>query len=141
MKKELENYKVITNIPVQWADMDAARHVYNLMYMRWAEAGRLLYFEKMKMDTSFSGHQGPILGWQDCKYIYPMTYPDTAIVGARLLEIRKDRLVIECAVFSQKHKRITALSRQEIIPYDYIDLKKIPLPNTWLEAIKKIENP
>ncbi len=139
-KTALQQYKVVTRIPIQWGDMDAAQHVNNLLYLRWAESGRILYFEKMKMDTSFKGRVGPILGWQDCKYIFPMTYPDTAIIGCRLLEIKEDRLIMEAAVFSEKHQRIAALSKQSIIPYDYVDLKKADLPKSWVKAIEAIEN-
>ncbi|MEM6698138.1 MAG: thioesterase family protein, partial [Bacteroidota bacterium] len=72
MKLSLNDYKITAEYPVHWGDMDAAKHVNNLVYLRWTESGRLLYFQAMNMDTSF--HEvGPILGWQDCKYIFPMT--------------------------------------------------------------------
>jgi acyl-CoA thioester hydrolase len=120
--------------------MDAANHVNNLIYLRWAESGRIEYFEKMGMDISFnSGGTGPILGWQDCKYIFPMTFPDTAIVGCRVLEILSDRFTVETAIFSEKHQRIAAISQQSIIPYNYAELKKVNLPEIWVEKIRAIE--
>jgi len=138
-QEQLKKYKIVTRIPVQWGDMDAAQHVSNLIYLRWGESSRIFYFKKMKMDTSFKGRVGPILGWQDCKYIFPMTYPDTAIVGCRTLEIKEDRLIMESAIFSEKHQRIAALSKQHIIPYDYIDLKKVPMPEEWMKEIENLE--
>jgi acyl-CoA thioester hydrolase len=120
--------------------MDAANHVNNLIYLRWAESARIKYFEKMGMDISFgAGETGPILGWQECKYIFPITYPDTAIVGVRTIEIQEDRFFVECAVFSDRHNRIAAISKQSIIPYDYGALKKVAMPETWLEGIRRIE--
>ncbi|MGB0840559.1 MAG: acyl-CoA thioesterase [Chitinophagales bacterium] len=140
MKKQLAKYNVVTRYPVHWGDMDSANHVNNLIYLRWAESGRIAYFNKMGMDTGFQGGGvGPILGWQDCKYIFPMTFPDTAIVGIRTLEIKVDRLVIETAIFSERHQRIAAISKQTIIPYNYATLKKAALPEAWVEAIKQID--
>jgi acyl-CoA thioester hydrolase len=140
MKEELKKYPVIIELPVQWGEMDVAAHVNNLVYMRWTESARIRYFEEMKMDISFSyGDAGPILGWQDCKYIFPMTYPDTAIIGVRTLEVNDVFLLMETAVFSEKHQRIAAISKQKIVPYSYKKLKKIEMPEAWKEGIKGIE--
>ncbi len=139
MKDQLSKYKVVEEYPVHWGDMDSANHVNNLVYLRWGESCRLSYFEKIGIDTSFKSAQaGPILGWQDCKYIFPMMHPDTAIVGVRTIEKQKDRLILECAIFSKKHQRIAAISKQSIIPYDYIALKKVDLPKEWIEGIEKL---
>jgi len=140
MQEELKKYPVIVKIPTQWGNMDAAAHVNNLIYLRWSESGRIVYFEKMGMDTSFSsGEAGPILGWQDCKYIFPMTYPDTAIIGTRTVEVNTNFLLMETSIFSEKHQRIAAISQQKIIPYSYKKLKRIEMPETWQKAIKVLE--
>jgi len=140
MKEELKKYPVIVRIPVQWGDMDAAAHVNNLIYLRWSESGRIAYFEKMGMDTSFnSGEAGPILGWQDCKYIFPITYPDTAIVGIRTIEVNDRFLTMEAAIFSEKYQRIAAISLQKIIPYSYKELKRIEMPRSWAKSIEALE--
>ncbi len=140
MQEELKKYPVTIKLPVQWGEMDAAAHVNNLVYMRWTESARIIYFEKMGMDTSFtSGEAGPILGWQDCKYIFPMTFPDTAIIGVRMIEINDRFLIMESAVFSEKHQRIAAISQQKIVPYSYKELKRIEMPESWKEGIQNIE--
>lgn len=140
MQELLDHYPVKTSYPVQWGDMDAAQHVNNLIYMRWGESARLHYFEQMGMDVSFSRESvGPILGWQDCKYIFPITYPDTAWIGVKAIEIKKDRFFLECRVVSEKHQRVAAIMQQSIIAYDYGQLKKAALPEEWLAAIDKIE--
>lgn len=140
MQEELDKYKIVRKYKVQWGHMDAARHVNNTVYLRWAESARIDYFEAMKMDTSFQGiGVGPILGWLDCKYIFPLTYPDVAIVGVKTIEEKEDRIVMECAIFSEQHQRISAISKQTIIPYDYKALKKVSLPQEWISAIAAIE--
>jgi len=140
MRVSLDQYKVVLECRVHWGQMDAAKHVNNTVYLTWSESARIAYFEEIKLDTNFEGGAtGPILGWQDCKYIFPITYPDTAIAGMRTLEIKHDRLVMECAIFSKKHGRIAALSKQEIIPYDYRSFKKVEMPAEWVSRIKEVE--
>ncbi len=122
-------------IPLLWGDMDSAKHVNNLIYLKWAETSRILVFDKM-MDTSFEGKEGPILGWQDCKYIFPMTFPDTALVTCQVSEILEDRFMMVSKIFSLKHTRIAAISKQSIVPYDYKQLKKISIPQSWLPKLE-----
>lgn len=138
--KDLQTYPVQVEYMVHWGDMDAARHVNNLTYLKWGESARLSYFEQMGMDVSFTaGSVGPILGWQDCKYLFPITYPDTALIGIKALEVKADRFYLECAIFSKRHERIAAISKQRIVAYDYSELKKANLPEEWVAAIQRIE--
>lgn len=136
MRIERSDFKYIDTYQVHWIDMDVANHVNNLVYMKWAETLRMKFFEEIKINTSFSkGSIGPILGAQTCKYIYPMRYPDRAIVGLKIQSIDADRFVILSAVFSEKHDRIAAWSTHDIIPYDYGKLSKVMMPKHWTEAI------
>jgi acyl-CoA thioester hydrolase len=137
--EEIKDCAVIFTIPVQWGDMDSARHVNNLVYFRWAESARIEYFKAIGIDTSFSSETGPILGWQDCKYIFPMTYPDVAIITCCTKEIKEDRFIMESRVYSQEYDRIAAISTQMIIPYDYVNLKKAAIPASWIETITDLE--
>ncbi len=136
----LNDFTIKVSLPVQWGDMDAANHVNNAVYMRWVESARLAYFTKMGMDTSFRGQDaGPILAWQDCKYIFPVTYPDTVIVGARTLQVEADRFRMECGIFSEKHDRLVAIAKQVIVPYNFKQLQKTTMPEAWLLGIDRIE--
>lgn len=124
-------------IPVLWGDMDSAQHVNNLIYLRWSETARIQLFEKIG-NITFDGDQGVILGWQDIKYIFPLTYPDQALITARVSEIREDRFILETKIYSVQYKRICAVSSQSIIPYDYSKLSKAPLTAAWQEKLQEL---
>lgn len=136
----LSDFKVTISLPVQWGEMDAANHVNNAVYMRWVESARLAYFVEMGMDTTFKGQEaGPILAYQDCKYIFPVTYPDTISVGVRTVQVEGDRFRMECGIFSEKHGRLVAIAKQVIVPYNFKDLQKTAMPEAWLLGIDRIE--
>lgn len=139
MLPELAEFPVQIKIPVQWGDMDAARHVNNIIYLRWSESARIKYFEQIQLDTSFQMGIGPIIGWQDGKYIFPITYPDTAVIGIRVEEIKKDRLIMLTHIYSEQHQRLAVISRQSIIPYDYQKLAKASIPKAWIDNINGLE--
>ena len=135
----LEDFNITRRFPTHWGDMDKAQHINNLVYLRWAETIRVVYFDAMGMNTSFApGDIGPILAWQDAKYIFPMTHPDVAILGVRTIEVMPDRFLMETAIFSEKHERIAAITKQIIVPYDYDQLAKAPMPDSWVAGINKL---
>jgi len=140
-RKSLTDYPTQFEFVVHWGDMDAANHVNNLVYMKWTESARIHYFEKIGIDISFrSAEAGPILGWQDCKYIFPMTFPDTAVIGVKTTEILSDKFIMECAVFSKSYNRIAAISTQSIVPYSYTDSRKVDIPKHWIENIEQLDH-
>ena len=118
--EEFENYKVQLKLPVQWGDMDAACHVNNAIYLRWMESCRIEYMKTISGQSSVDIIQvGPILGWQDCKYIFPITFPDSALIGIKTEEIKEDRLILEGRIYSAEKQCLCAISRQTVIAYDY----------------------
>lgn len=136
--KQLNDYPVQHQYEVHWGQMDAAQHVNNLVYMRWAESARIIFFDQIfGKNYDFSGGVGPILAWQDCKYIFPMTYPDVALIGVKVAELLEDRFITETVIFSKKHDRIAAFGKQTIMAYDYTHLKKAALPDNWTKALRK----
>ncbi|MEQ9583191.1 MAG: acyl-CoA thioesterase, partial [Arenibacter sp.] len=108
MIDNISNSYVVLELPVQWGDMDAAQHVNNTVYLRWIESARIEMFQKMhKGDFKFKKIV-PILAWQDCKYVFPLTYPDQVVISLDIIELLEDRVLCEGKIYSIKHERIVA---------------------------------
>jgi acyl-CoA thioester hydrolase len=140
MEHLLERYPVIVEIPVAWGEMDALRHVNNVVYFRYFENARVAYFEKVKF-WDFMNHTGigPILASTQCRYIVPLTFPDTVLVGARTSEIKADRFVMECSVASKRLQRIAAKGESLLVIYNYREKKKAPFPEELRRIITELE--
>lgn len=134
-KEELEKAFVKIKIPVQWGNMDAAQHVNNTVYLRWIESARLEMFRKINGGNFKFRKVVPILAWQDCKYIFPITYPDTAIISLDVSVIKSDRIECEGKVYSKEHNRLAAISKNTLMAYDMESLRKLPLPEGWVDKI------
>ena len=136
---KLKDFKVTQDIPVRWGDMDAYEHVNNAVYIKWNEHIRIAYLEKVFPDWN-DQNIGPILARQECTYIYPMSYPDVALCGCRVIEILEDRIIFETRIYSQKHQRISALLTATIMAYNHVERKKAKIPLEWKNKIANLDN-
>lgn len=137
----VQDYPVIVERAVIWGDMDAARHVNNTVYVKWSEVGRTEYFQAIDPEglAGGGGRFGPILHSVSCKFIYPVTYPDTVYIGTRVQEIKRDRYIMETLIVSKHHQRVAALATGTIVQYDYQALKKVDLPADFEKEIREFE--
>jgi acyl-CoA thioester hydrolase len=140
MEEMLSACTVVMTIPVAWGEMDAMGHVNNIIYFRYFESARIDYFRKLDL----IGYQqetgiGPILASTECRYKLPLQFPDTVMVGTKILSMEEDRFVMGYEVFSTKHKRIAADGEGVIVTYDYHNNKKVPIPGTLRAKIMELE--
>lgn len=137
----INDFSVITTLPVQWGDMDAFRHVNNVTYVKWGESARIDYFKEMNFFDSAPEKMefAPILGFQSVKYIAPVLYPDTMHIGTKTEEIKEDRIILKSYFFSEKQERLVAIQTHEIIVFDYKKQQKVLVPQKVKDVINKIE--
>ncbi|MEM1322945.1 MAG: thioesterase family protein [Bacteroidota bacterium] len=140
IQKGLQPFPVQLSLTVQWGDMDAAQHVNNLIYLRWSETARIAYFSKLGYEVIDGGDApGFILGYQDCKYLFPITFPDTVVIGVRTLDIGTDRFNLQCHIYSQRHQRLAAISHNRIVTFDYQKKTKVEVPELMKQRIAVLE--
>ncbi|WNJ21363.1 thioesterase family protein [Pontibacter sp. G13] len=133
--KQLQDYPVISSIPVQWGEMDAYQHVNNVVYLRWIEVGRLDYFHRIQFDDFSPTGIGPILANTHCKYIFPVFYPDTVWLGTRVSKLLEDRFELETLIVSAKLSKPVAYNVADIVVYDYGLGAKVPAPEILQQRI------
>lgn len=140
MSELLAGYPVVVETPVAWGEMDAFQHVNNVVYFRYFETGRIAYFERSGL-TAFMQRTGigPILASASCKFKFPLTYPDTVLIGVRVGEIGTDRFTMHFRVVSTRHQRLAAEGEGVVVAYDYRANQKAPLPAAVREQIERIE--
>ncbi|MBF0120076.1 MAG: acyl-CoA thioesterase [Desulfobacterales bacterium] len=120
--------------------MDAFQHVNNIVYFRYFESARIVYFEKIDvLEQMANTGIGPILASTQCKFKIPLTYPDTISIGAKVSKIEEYSFIMEYAVISHKHNKIAAEGEAVIVAYDYKEKKKTTVPNVLKEKILSLE--
>jgi acyl-CoA thioester hydrolase len=136
----LEGWPVVLRIPVQWGEMDAYGHVNNTVLFRYFESARVEYLLKCGFVRSWEEDRiGAILHSTGCRFRRPLFYPDTAIVGARAIELEEDRFTMEYVVVAESSGEVAAEGAGVVVSYDYEQRRKCPIPADVASAIRRLE--
>lgn len=137
---ELEGFPVVVRIPVQWGEMDAYDHVNNTVFFRYFESARVRYLERCGFVESRERQGvGAILHSTDCRFLRPLVYPDTVLVGARAAEVSEDRFEMEYRIVSLDQDAVAAHGRGLVVSFDYGAGEKAPLPEAVRRGIDRLE--
>lgn len=136
----LKDYPVVVEFPVAWGEMDSMNHVNNIVYFRYFESARIAYFEKMGIfDYMVETGIGPILASISCQFKIPLSYPDRVLIGAKTINIKEDRFVINHLVVSTRHQKVAAFGEGVIVAFNYREGRKAALPEVVRQKILEIE--
>jgi acyl-CoA thioester hydrolase len=140
MNELLDDFAVVVDIKVEWGDMDALQHVNNIEYFKYFQMARISYFEKIDADGLLGDKRiSSILASTQCKFIYPLAFPDQITVGIRVESLARQHFIMKYAVISQKHNRLAALGDGKIVMFDYIKNIKADIPDGIRSAIIDLE--
>jgi len=139
MKTTYSDFRVVSEMSLQWGDMDALGHINNIYFYRYFENVRVIYFDRMKTQMSPSNTTGAIIASSSCKYIRPLFYPDTILVGVKVSEMLSDRFIMSYKIFSQTQNRTCAIGDTAVVGYDFESKKKIEIQDQWVQIINQIE--
>jgi acyl-CoA thioester hydrolase len=137
----LADFPVIVELPVFWGDMDAFRHVNNIVYFRYFESARIEYLERIGFRQEMeNGGVGAILHSTQARFRRPLEWPDSVIVGARTTEVGDDRFTQEYRLVSRASGEVAADGGGVLVAYDYANARKAALPARVRDAIRAIES-
>jgi acyl-CoA thioester hydrolase len=139
-KSLLDGFPVVIELSVAWGEMDAYRHVNNVVYFRYFENARLEYFRRLYwFEFERRTGVGPILAATQARFRKPLTYPDTISVGARISALGKDRFTMEHLIVSHAQGTITTEGQGTIVTFNYQMDKKTPIPDEIRKRIEALE--
>jgi acyl-CoA thioester hydrolase len=140
MNKLIDEFAFQLEMDVEWGDMDALQHVNNVEYFKYFQKARIAYFEKNNSDNLFTESRiSTILASTQCKFIYPLKYPDNIVIGARVDSIANDYFTMKYAVISNNNQRLVAIGDAKVVMFDYEKNKKTSIPEVIKERIIELE--
>ena len=145
MNELLKDFTFVVDINIEWGDMDALQHVNNIEYFKYFQAARIAYFEKIDSESVMGETRvSSILASTKCMFIYPLAYPDSISVGVRVDSMADQYFIMKYAVVSHKHQRLVAIGNAKVVMFDYVDNKKVSIPEKIRKTIigfeKSVEN-
>jgi len=140
MNELLKDFTFVVDLNIEWGDMDALQHVNNIEYFKYFQVARIAYFEKINSDSVFG--ETPIsliLASTQCKFIYPLAYPDSISVGVRVDAMADQYFTMKYSVVSHKHQRLAAIGDAKVVMFDYVNNKKTSIPSEIRKTIIDLE--
>ncbi len=133
-------FRHFTSLPVQWGDMDMLGHVNNVIFFRYAESGRIAYFDQMLGNNpDIWGGEGPILADIQCRFIRQLRYPAQLEIGTRTVKFGSRSLVLECAIFRNDDDAPVATSRAAVVWFNYGEQRAATLPDSLRATVRGFE--
>ena len=114
---------------VQWRDMDAFQHVNNISYLIWFERIRIAFMERFGGDEYHRADGlAPVLASVQCKYRFPLTYPDRILIGVAVRDVQEDGFIQDYAVYSLGHNVVAAQGEGRLVYFDFNKGGKTAIP-------------
>ena len=140
MHELLKDFAFATECHVDWGDMDAFRHVNNAVYFRYFENARIEYGLKMGLHNRMAPDGiGPILAWIECRYLRPIVFPDTAIIGIRTLSFEGSEMLMDYSIVSTAQNKVVTVGKSLSVYYDYNNLRRLDFPRELIDITEAIE--
>ena len=140
MNDLLKDFATVIHIELEWGDMDALQHVNNIEYFKYFQNARIAYFEGIdKTGVLGETRISSILASTQCKYIFPLDYPDKISVGVRVNRMADQYFTMKYTVFSHKHKRVVTVGDAKVVMFDYENNKKASIPESVRQTIIDLE--
>jgi acyl-CoA thioester hydrolase len=136
----LAKFPVIVRQPIVWGDMDAYRHVNNVVYFRYFENARLEYFKQMGwFEYEEKTGIGPILAATSARFRRALTYPDEIAIAARVVNVEEDRFSLEHVIVSSAQQKVVTEGTGLVVAYHYGEGRKTALPQELRQRIRELE--
>ncbi len=136
----LAEFPVVIQLPVLWGEMDAYRHVNNVVYFRYFENARLEYFRRLDwFELERQTDVSPILQATQARFRRPLTYPDTISVGARVIHLGEDRFTLEHSIVSHNQGAVVTEGQGTVVTYNHAEGRKVPIPEELRRRIAELE--
>ncbi len=140
MNELLKDFTFVVDLNIEWGDMDALQHVNNIEYFKYFQVARIAYFEKIDSESVMGEKRiSSILASTQCKFIYPLAYPDSISVGVRVDTMADQHFTMKYDVISHKHQRLAAIGDAKVVMFDYVNNKKVSIPNEIRKTITDFE--
>ena len=119
----------VTELMVQWGDMDALGHVNNTVFFRWFESSRICYLEESGMSKVLGElNVGPILAATDCNYVRQVLYPDTVRVGTMVKRLGRSSSTLTHIVHSDRLGTTVAYGESVVVVFDFASQRPVRIP-------------
>ena len=125
-------------LPVQWGDMDANRHVNNTAYQRWFESGRVEYFARI--GAMAGSATGPVIVRLTMHWRLALRWPDRVRSAATVVRIGDTSFTMAQRLHSLANDGAIAAEAEGVLVWLGPDGRKQRVPDDVRRRIEELES-
>lgn len=127
------------NLRIDWSELDVANHINNVMFMKYVQAARVNYWEKMGLYQDFlKTNKGPMLAHTECQYKNPLFYPGTVVIKTKVVFVKNTSFGFSHHIYN--HEGILCAEANDVmVLYNFNEGEKIQIEDRWRAKINEIE--
>lgn len=136
----MDNFSTKLELRIDWSELDIFGHVNNLEIMKYVQAARVNYLEKIGlMQMQSEKNIGPILASIHSQFLKPLFYPGNVTICSKVDYIKTTSFKFHHKIYNDKNE-LAAEAHDIIVFYDFAKNTKKIIPTELREKIEKIEN-
>lgn len=133
------NFSVKLNIRLDWSEMDLFGHINNVAFMKFVQAGRVNYWEKIGLSKMHEEQkQGPMLASTGCTFLKPLHYPGNIIIKTRLEFIKTTSFGLHHQILNEMNE-VAAEAHDVVVMFDFTKHEKMEIPASIRKIIETTE--
>jgi acyl-CoA thioester hydrolase len=124
---------------IDWSDLDVFGHVNSLSFLRYVQAARVHYWERIGLYQSFlADRRGPVLASVRCDFRKPLFYPGLVTLRTQTAFIRTTSFGFAHTLVDQVGD-VAAEASDVMVMFDYVGHQKLPFPTVFRDRIAALE--
>ena len=132
-------FPVQLSLRIDWAELDLFGHVNNVMFIKYIQAARVNYWEKIGLYQQFLETKcGPMLASVTCNFLKPLHYPGDIIIQTRMNYIKNTSFSLQHIILNDQNETV-ARSEDVMVMFDFNTNEKINFPDDLRKAVILLE--
>ncbi|MEO5644384.1 MAG: acyl-CoA thioesterase [Bacteroidia bacterium] len=134
------NFPLELKLRIDWSELDLFGHVNNVMFMKYAQAARVNYWENSGIYSELKKNKvGPMLVSVACQFKKQLLYPGNVTVRSGMEFIRNTSFSIHHKMYDDQGD-LVAEAQDVIVMFDFNKNEKTAVPQVMREAAEKLES-
>lgn len=124
---------------IDWSDLDVFGHVNSLSFLRYVQAARVHYWERIGLYQSFlADRRGPMLASVRCDFRKPLFYPGLVTLRTRTAFMRTTSFGFAHTLVDTVGD-VAAEAADVMVMFDYALNQKLPFPAVFRDRIAVLD--
>ena len=127
----------VLKLRIDWGDQDLLGHVNNVSIIRYLQAGRVNFMERIGLPAFLGMKTGPIEAATEIQFRKQLHFPGNVEVHTKVREVKNTSIILDHLIFDDSGE-LAVSAMEVIVHFDFVRQCKIPLTDDIRDNIKRI---